>query len=220
MVGYLSRIRLMPRQERHSSGSLRHLRGCEGCHRLLPFQGGHVLNSRVLVWYIGLLFPGGYSHADWILVCALLANDEETCVTIARFFMKDYQFTTDSYRMFAAVTRLCHSPVSWYSSGPTQKYILRQIKAMDFALVDEGRREKYFSEKGSYSAQDENGRLVINNDMDIALLMLYGHILFTGSSYAYALSKIFILKSRRRLTLRRLLLPGSYIRSWESDDQS
>jgi general transcription factor 3C polypeptide 3 (transcription factor C subunit 4) len=129
-------------------------------------------------------------RTDSVLVCALLANDEETCVAIARFFMKDYQFTTDSYRMFAAVTRLCHSQVSWYSSGPTQKYMLRQIKAMDFALVDRGRREKFFSEKGSYSAQDENGRLVINNDMDIALLMLYGHILFTGSSYAYALSEI------------------------------
>jgi general transcription factor 3C polypeptide 3 (transcription factor C subunit 4) len=102
--------------------------------------------------------------------------------------MKDYQFTTDSYRMFAAVTRMCQSPISWYSSGPTQKYILRQIKAMDYALVDDSRRKKYFAEKGSYSAVDENGRAVINNDMDIALLMLYGHILYTGTSYSYALS--------------------------------
>jgi general transcription factor 3C polypeptide 3 (transcription factor C subunit 4) len=102
--------------------------------------------------------------------------------------MKDYQFTTDSYRMFAAVTRMCQSPISWYSSGPSQKYILRQIKAMDFALVDESHRGKHFSEKGSYSALDEKGRPLINDDMDIALLMLYGHILYTGTSYSYALS--------------------------------
>jgi general transcription factor 3C polypeptide 3 (transcription factor C subunit 4) len=121
-------------------------------------------------------------------VCALLSNDEETCVTIARFFMRDYQFTTDSYRMFAAITRACQSPISWYSSGPTQKYMLRQIKAMDYALVDEASRAKYFSEKGSYSAVDENGRTVVNKDMDIALLMLYGHILYIGTSYSYALS--------------------------------
>ncbi len=108
--------------------------------------------------------------------------------------MKDYQFTTDSYRLFSAITRICNSPISWYSSGPTQKYILRQIKAMDYALVDKSHREKYFSEKGSYSAQDINGHLVINDDMDIALLMLYGHILFTGASYAYALSKFFTFK--------------------------
>jgi general transcription factor 3C polypeptide 3 (transcription factor C subunit 4) len=130
-------------------------------------------------------------------VCALLSNDEETCVTVARFFMKDYQFTTDSYRMFAAVTRMCQSPLSWYSSGPTQKYILRQIKAMDYALVDDTQRGKHFAEKGSYSAQDENGRTLINDDMDIALLMLYGHILYTGSSYAYALSTLLIPLERK-----------------------
>lgn len=60
---------------------------------------------------------------------------------------------------------------------------------MDFSLVDKAQREKYFAEKGSYSAQDESGRLIINDDMDIALLMLYGNILYTGTSYAYALSR-------------------------------
>jgi general transcription factor 3C polypeptide 3 (transcription factor C subunit 4) len=90
--------------------------------------------------------------------------------------------------MFAALTRLCQSPISWYCSGPTQKYILRQIKAMDYALVDEESRKKFFTEKGSYSAQDEKGQLLINDDMDVALLMLYGHILYAGTSYPYALS--------------------------------
>ncbi|RFU27016.1 hypothetical protein B7463_g9320, partial [Scytalidium lignicola] len=129
-------------------------------------------------------------HVCWC-TCALLTNDEETCVSVARFFMKEYQFTTDSYRMFAAITRICQSPISWYNSGPTQKYILRQIKAMDFSLVDKTQREKYFAEKGSYSAQDESGRAIVNDDMDTALLMLYGHILYTGTSYAYALNYFF-----------------------------
>lgn len=61
---------------------------------------------------------------------------------------------------------------------------------MDYALVDEARRTKYFSEKGSYSAVDEDGRTLVNNDMDIALLMLYGHILYMGTSYSYALSML------------------------------
>lgn len=124
-----------------------------------------------------------------MLVCALIASDEETCLSVARFFMKEYQFATDAYRMFAAVARACHSPVSWYSSGPTQKFVLRQIKAMDFALVDEDQRKKHFADKGSYSAQDEKGKPIVNDDMDIALLMLYGHILFAGGSHHYALSK-------------------------------
>ena len=135
------------------------------------------------------IFSSGWVAADLAIVCALLANDEETCVSVARFFMKDYQFATDSYRMFAAVTKVCHSPISWYSSGPTQKYVLRQIKAMDYSLVNDSQRKRYFSERGSYSARDENGHPIINNDLDIALLMLYGHILFSGTSYLYALSK-------------------------------
>ena len=104
--------------------------------------------------------------------------------------MKDYQFTTDSYRMFTSVTRMVNAPVSWYSAGPSQKFILRQIKAMDYSLIkDPEIRAKHFGEKGSYSAVDENGQLIINEDLDIALLMLYGHILYSSSSYIFALSK-------------------------------
>lgn len=106
--------------------------------------------------------------------------------------MKDYQFTTDSYRLFGAITRMCQSPISWYSSGPSQKYVLRQIKAMDYALVDESQQKKHFAEKGSYSAVDEKGGALVNNEMDIGLLMLYGHILYTGTSYAYALSTLLL----------------------------
>ena len=123
--------------------------------------------------------------------------------------MRDYQFTTDSYRMFTAVTRTVHSPVSWYSSGPSQKYILRQIKAMDFALADEESREKYFAERASYSALDKNGQLIINDDLDIALLMLYGHILYTGSSYIYALSRCsYCSMNLQRLTCLQITSSG------------
>ena len=122
--------------------------------------------------------------------CALFLCDEETCCGVARFFMKDYQFTTDSYRMFTAVARMVNSPVSWYSAGPSQKFVLRQIKAMDYSLTtDPEVRAKYFGEKGSYSAVDEKGVLIINDELDIGLLMLYGHILYSSSSYMIALSE-------------------------------
>lgn len=71
-----------------------------------------------------------------------------------------------------------------------QKYILRQIKSVDFALVDEGSRKKIL-EKGSYSAVDSKGNPVINTDMDINLLMMYGYILYSSNSYSLALSKYF-----------------------------
>jgi len=60
---------------------------------------------------------------------------------------------------------------------------------MDFSLVDEDQKKKYFTEKASYSALDDNGKPMVNKEMDLALLMLYGHILSSGGSYAYSLSK-------------------------------
>ena len=60
--------------------------------------------------------------------CALLACDDETCVTVSRWFMKEYQFTTDSYRLYAALCRACQTSSSSYKSGPSQKFIMRQIK--------------------------------------------------------------------------------------------
>lgn len=80
---------------------------------------------------------------------------------------------SDSYRMFALLSLLCQSPISWYTSGPAQKYILRQIKALD-----------------ATHHMDTQPRETGIVGIDICLLMLYGHILFTSTSYSYALGMI------------------------------
>ena len=126
--------------------------------------------------------------------CALVMNDEETLCNVARWFMKEYQFVTDGYRLFSALNRLCDSANSWYNSGPTQKYILRQLKAMDFSLVDNSSQRSLFQEKASYTTKDRAGNLIQASDLDVALLMLYGHILYVGKSYAYSISKSFLAK--------------------------
>ncbi|EXK37813.1 hypothetical protein FOMG_08377 [Fusarium oxysporum f. sp. melonis 26406] len=110
-------------------------------------------------------------HVAWS-VCAIYTSDEERCIATARQLMRDGA-TSDSYRMFALLSNLCQSPVSWYTSGPAQKYILRQIKAMD---------EAYTGDE-THSERRENGETVL----DACVLMLYGHILFTSTSYTYAL---------------------------------
>jgi general transcription factor 3C polypeptide 3 (transcription factor C subunit 4) len=114
-------------------------------------------------------------HVAWAS-CAVYAGDEETCVAIARYFMRDYMPGTDSYRMFSAMCRVCQTPVSWYTSGPAQKFILRQIKTMDNIVM-----------------KRDAGTTTIGADadaiaLDVALLTIYGHILFTTTSYTYALS--------------------------------
>ncbi|CAM1502792.1 Fc.00g075680.m01.CDS01 [Cosmosporella sp. VM-42] len=108
-------------------------------------------------------------------VCAIYTSDEEKCVATARQLMRDGAMS-DSYRMFALLSSLCQSPVSWYTSGPAQKYILRQIKAMDEKLDPTRIQDK-----------EHDQAPPIDATLDSCLLMLYGHILFTSTSYTYAL---------------------------------
>lgn len=122
------------------------------------------------------------------IACALLGSDDETLCNIARWFMKEYQFVTDGYRLFSALNRLSDSDASWYNCGPSQKYILRQLKAVDFSLLGDAPRKSLFQERASYTTKDDYGNQIRAQEMDVALLMLYGHILYAGKSYAYAVS--------------------------------
>lgn len=100
--------------------------------------------------------------------------------------MRDRQFDSDPFRMFAALCRLCPSPASWYASGPVQKYMLRQIKLMDRALVSGGGEDKDSDEE---EAKANGGRVYSSKELDVTLLVLYGHILFVSNSFTYALSE-------------------------------
>ncbi|KAI1106866.1 TPR-like protein [Jackrogersella minutella] len=120
-------------------------------------------------------------HVAWA-ACALRGRDEEMCVASARWIMREYQYDTEPFRMFSALSRLCPSPASWYASGPVQKYMLRQIKLMDRAIIAAGT---------DVSGDDEGaptGRVYQGKELDVTLLMLYGHILFISNSFTYALN--------------------------------
>ncbi|KAI1632115.1 hypothetical protein F4809DRAFT_629154 [Biscogniauxia mediterranea] len=121
-------------------------------------------------------------HVTWA-ACALRGRDEEICVAAARYLMRENQFDTDPFRMFAALSRLCPSPASWYASGPVQKYILRQIKRMDRALSGAGGEESGDDDGTSGAVKTYPAK-----ELDVTLLMLYGHILFISNSFTYALN--------------------------------
>ncbi|CAN8096486.1 unnamed protein product [Discula destructiva] len=125
-------------------------------------------------------------HVAWA-ACAIYAADEETCVAVARFFMRFCHASTDSYRIFSALCRTCQSPVSWYASGPAQKYILRQIKAMDRTLLPADLAQEAMSVWDTAVPRDEPNA-VRHENIDVTLLMMYGHILLTSTSYTYALN--------------------------------
>ncbi|KAL8892365.1 MAG: hypothetical protein Q9215_000764 [Flavoplaca cf. flavocitrina] len=126
-------------------------------------------------------------HVCWF-TCALIARDQETLCSVSRWFMKEFQFVTDGYRLFSAVNRLCDGGNSWFNSGPSQKYVLRQLKAMDHSLVSPSQHRVSLQEKASYTTRDDKGNPIQASDMDISLLMLYGYILYLGKSYSLALN--------------------------------
>ena len=142
--------------------------------------------------YVGLVsisLSEGSMPLTYVVACALLGNDSETLCNVARYFMKELQSFTDSYRLFATLNRMYDGPSSFYNSGPSQKYILRQVKAMDLCLIENQQPSASCQERASYTMRDGNGNPVKVEKLDIGLLMLYGYILYAGRSYSFALSK-------------------------------
>ncbi|KAI4287069.1 MAG: hypothetical protein L6R35_003675 [Caloplaca aegaea] len=129
-------------------------------------------------------------HTCWF-TCALMANDEEASCSVARWFMKEFQFVTDGYRLFSAVNRLYDGKNTWFNSGPSQKYVRRQLRAMDYSLVGQNQARSTNQERASYTSKDGEGNPIHASDMDLALLILYGHILYLGKSFGVALNYFF-----------------------------
>ena len=178
-------------------------------------------------------------------VCALTLRDGNTLFnTVCRWFMRTYQFCTDTYRLFAALnlhhtylpipggkdTMMAQAP---FRQGPSQKFMMRQVKAIDALLpsdynIDDpidGPVPAFMREELHRLAREEVAKtrsrqqsrsvsptpapmptpLSDNflpgqestdpiphrhrpNEMDVVLLTLYGHILYTAASYPNALS--------------------------------
>ncbi|KAL5339130.1 hypothetical protein BJX70DRAFT_408376 [Aspergillus crustosus] len=138
-------------------------------------------------------------HVCWF-TCALRARDEETLANEARWFIKEYQFVTDTYRLFAMLSCVIGDPHrSLFHSSPLMKFMLRQIKAIDFTLPDnisgsrpnKAVRESIYKERAALSTKDETGEAIPADQLDIALLVLYGHILYSGNSFYPALNYFF-----------------------------
>lgn len=137
-------------------------------------------------------------HICWF-TCALRAQDEEALANEARWFIKEYQFVTDTYRLFSMLSHLSGNPHrSLFHSSPNMKFMLRQIKAMDFTLPDEyseskprPKRQTIWKERAPLSTRDETGEPIPAQELDVALLVLYGHILYSGKSFYPALNYFF-----------------------------
>ena len=104
--------------------------------------------------------------------------------------MQEYQFVSDSYRLHSALHRVCSRPNHYYNGSPTQKFVLRQIKAMDWCNTPLDRRsamEAVWSERAGLS-RDAAGNEIPATDFDLPMLMLYGQLLHAGGSGTEAIN--------------------------------
>jgi general transcription factor 3C polypeptide 3 (transcription factor C subunit 4) len=129
------------------------------------------------------------------LVCALAVDDSNQASSAVRWLLKEHPFSSDLFRLFSCVNRLCAFPEG-YSTGPSHKILLRYIKTMDFALLTEEQRIWYnFRDRkdtaGGFtnSVNVEDVKFVV--DHDPALFALYAHVLSCGGSYMAALNYYF-----------------------------
>lgn len=135
------------------------------------------------------------------LACAVLLEDEQTMTAVCRWFMTEDKYSYGPYQLFNAICRLFSTKaLNWFNAGPTQKFILRAVKAMDYALLSPSARLKYAftgSEKSSYTnGGKEQPNYIGMEELDTSTLALYGHMMAAAATWASALNYYF-----RALTL-------------------
>lgn len=128
------------------------------------------------------------------LACALVLGEDKRLCERGRWFIKTYPFQTDAFRLYSILNRACRGTLTWYNAGPEQKFLLRQIKIMDFSLLSDEQRktlhEQGFSVDREAASKNEGNPFGIEQH-DPALLALYGHVMLVGASYGNALAYYF-----------------------------
>lgn len=121
---------------------------------------------------------------------AVALRDENRINELSRFFIKRHPYASDAYQLYAAIFRAIQGDTDAYRQGPAQKFILRQVKQMDYALLDEAIAEKFYNfsiqEKKSFGVA--RGKI---DEMDPTLCVMYAHVMAAGASYLPALNYYF-----------------------------
>ncbi|KAF2629865.1 TPR-like protein [Macroventuria anomochaeta] len=128
------------------------------------------------------------------LACALAVDSSVQASTAIRWFLKEYPFGSDLFRLYSCVNRLVSFPEG-YSTGPAHKVLMRYIKTMDYALLSPEQRSWYNFRSNERIGWGQNGvnasTVDAVKDHDPALFALYAHVLICGGSYMAALNYYF-----------------------------
>lgn len=129
-------------------------------------------------------------------VCSIKLGDEEQLQNAARWFIKTFGYSANAYTFYTIAHYAYNSiyPRTVYNNGPSQKFMLRQLKSIDWAVMSPEARELCsFAdlEKKLYARREEehvaSGEPLPEKPLPSAL-SAYAHMLMSGGSYSIALS--------------------------------
>ncbi|CAG8449839.1 8678_t:CDS:10 [Ambispora leptoticha] len=130
-----------------------------------------------------------------LMACGLYSENYEIVCECARWLCTNTQFRSNVYQIYCASMTSGTKAVENFASANSQKYFIRQIKAMHYAI--EGKKNNTginsFSMPQNQETSEQHKQQPNNNSTfqptkrNAALLVLYGHILACARSYVFAI---------------------------------
>lgn len=126
------------------------------------------------------------------ICCALMFNDTERLVKTARWFATRGDLRAgSSYQLITAVSRLAYGDNTWFTAGPTQKFMLRSVKTLDYQALPPVHRRKFDFGMPASTLRRRNKPEFAADGLDPGALMNYGHMVSVANHSSSALPYFF-----------------------------
>ena len=126
------------------------------------------------------------------ICCALMFNDTERLIKTARWFaMRGDLRSGSSYQLITAVSRLAYGDNTWFTAGPTQKFMLRSVKTLDYQALSPAMRRKFDFGMPPSTLRRRNKPEFAADGLDAGALMNYGHMVSVANHSSSALPYFF-----------------------------
>ncbi|KAK6355195.1 transcription factor TFIIIC subunit tfc4 [Orbilia brochopaga] len=122
------------------------------------------------------------------LACAIYAQDSDQTSEVLRYFTSTLLFYDNSYHLYATAASFVRGTLKIYpgttlfSVQNNQKYLMRQLKALDKHVLGKDVIGVY-----SQLLRDDNDAEIVPETMSINALVLYAQIMLDGRSYTSSL---------------------------------
>jgi general transcription factor 3C polypeptide 3 (transcription factor C subunit 4) len=126
------------------------------------------------------------------ICCGLMFNDTERLTKTARWFATRGDLRAgSSYQLITAVSRLAYGDSTYFTAGPTQKFMLRSVKTLDYQALSPAMRRKYDFSMPASTLKRRTKPEFAKDGLDPGALMNYGHMVAVANHSSSALPYYF-----------------------------